>query len=51
MHTGEAEESARKGAATEERLGIAEEAAKKAAETRRREREEAQNHNKPSSAR
>jgi hypothetical protein len=33
------EESARKGAATKERLGIAEEAAKKAAETRRRERE------------
>jgi hypothetical protein len=33
------EESARKGAATRERLGIAEEAAKKAAATRRRERE------------
>lgn len=33
------EETARKGAATKERLGIAEEAAQKAAATRRRERE------------
>jgi hypothetical protein len=42
MRTGEAEEAARKGAATKERLGIAEEAAKKGAATRRKHEEERQ---------